>query len=258
MNKVYRFWVILLGILGGINLIYFLFLWIRLGRIPAYNYVWLGLALLCLGLILAVRHYVKKGTRPPKWVVIPVEILVGISCILFIIIEGLIIHYGKQLPPQGADYLIILGAKVNGTHPSLILRYRIQAGAEYLKQNPDTMVIASGGQGSDEEISEAQCIYEQLVEMGIDPERIIVEDASRNTKENLTYSANYLDVKNSEVVITTTDFHLFRAMQLAKSCGYEHISGNSAKSVWWLVPTNYTRECLAVIKDFVVGNFRNK
>lgn len=256
MNKVYRFWIILLGILGGFSGLYFFGLWITLGRLAGYNCVWLCLALVCIGLILAIRYYAKKGRKPPNWVVIPVEILVGVSCILFIIIEALIICAGKQTPPQGADYLIILGAKVNGTEPSLILRYRIEAVAEYLQANPDTMVIASGGQGMDEGISEAQCICEQLVKLGVSSEQIIIEDKSKSTRENLEYSAEFLDKRKAEVVITTTDFHLFRAMQLAKSCGYEHVSGNSAKSVWWLVPTNYTRECLAVLKEFLVGNFR--
>lgn len=254
MSKVYKFWIILLGIIGGGSFLYFLAIFIKIGPASTFNYVWLLLSLCCVALILFIRHYADKGKIPPKWVIIPTEILVGIGFLLFIIVEAVIIHASQGKPEANADYLIILGAKVNGTHPSLILKYRIEAGAEYLKQNPDTMVIASGGQGADEGISEAQCIYNELVRLGIEPERIILEEQSTSTKENLTYSAEFLQAGQDSVVLATTDFHVFRAVHLAKKCGYAHVSGKSAKSVWWMIPTNYTREFLAVIKDFVFGN----
>lgn len=254
MNKVYRFWVMLLGTIGGVSLAYFIFLITRLGFSNKFNYAWLGLALVCAGLILLVRHYAVRKRIPPKWVTIPVEILVGISFFLFILVEAIIIHAGQSRPEQQADYLIVLGAKVNGTHPSLILEYRIEAAAEYLKENPGTMVVASGGKGNDEDISEAQCIYQELVRKGIEPDRILTEETSVNTKENLMNSAKLLDPERDTVVLTTTDFHLFRALRLAKKCGYQHISGNPAKSVWWLIPTNYTREFFAIIKELICGN----
>lgn len=255
MNKVYRFWVMLLGTIGCVSLAYFIFLITRLGFSNKFNYAWLGLAFVCAGLILLVRYYAVRKRIPPKWVTIPVEILVGISFFLFILVETIIIHAGQSRPEQQADYLIVLGAKVNGTHPSLILGYRIEAAAEYLKENPGTMVVASGGKGNDEDISEAQCIYQELVRKGIAPDRILIEETSVNTKENLMNSAKLLDPEQDTVVLTTTDFHLFRALRLAKKCGYQHISGNPARSVWWLIPTNYTREFFAIIKELICGNF---
>lgn len=255
MNKMYRFWAILLGIIGGSSFLYFLAILIRLGPASTFNYFWLLLSVCCILLILLIRYFVKQGKRPPRWVMIPVELLVGTGFLLFIIMEGIIIHASQRKPEADADYLIILGAKVNGTCPSLILQYRIEAGAEYLKQNPDTMVIASGGQGADEGISEAQCIYNELVKLGIEPERILLEEQSTSTKENLEYSSVFLQKETDRVVLTTTDFHLFRALQLAKKSGYGNVTGSSAKSVWWLIPTNYTREFFAILKEFLCGNF---
>lgn len=254
MNKVYRFWIALLGTVGGVSLAYFVFLVIMLGFYNKFNYVWLGLTCICGGLIVLVRHYAVRNKIPPKWVTIPVEVIVGISFLIFILTEAVIIHAGQSKPVKQADYLIVLGAKVNGTHPSLILRYRIDAATEYLKQNPGTMVVASGGKGNDEDISEAQCIYQELVDRGIDPGRIRLEETSVNTRENLMNSGNLLNPEQDTVVLTTTDFHLFRALRLAKKCGYQHISGNPAKSVWWLIPTNYTREFFAIIKELLCGN----
>lgn len=255
MNKVYRFWIALLGTVGSVCLGYFVFLIIMIGFYNKFNYIWLGLACICGGLIILVRHYAVRNKIPPKWVTIPVEVIVGISFLVFILTEAVIIHVGQSKPLKQADYLIVLGAKVNGTHPSLILRYRIDAAAEYLKQNPGTMVVASGGKGNDEDISEAQCIYQELIRQGIDPGRIRLEEASVNTRENLTNSMKLLDPERDTVVLTTTDFHLFRALRLAKKCGYQHISGNPARSVWWLIPTNYTREFFAILKELICGNF---
>lgn len=254
MGKVYKFWIGLLAVIGGCSLIYFIFIFLMLGPASAFNYVWLLLALLCSGLILLICKYAGNGKIPPKWVVIPVELIVGAGFLLFIVIEAIIIHNGKGKPEENADYLLVLGAKVNGTQPSLILKYRIDAAVEYLKQNPDTMVIASGGKGTDERISEAQCIYNELVAQGIAPDRIIMEESSTSTKENLIFASEFFEVDTQSVVITTTDFHIFRAVQLAKACGYQKVSANPAKSVWWLIPTNYTREFLAVLKDYIAGN----
>lgn len=254
MSKVYKFWIGLLTVLGGCSLIYFIIIFAMLGPTSTFNYVWLLLACLCGVLILLLYKFAGKGQVPPRWVVIPVELLVGVGFLFFIIVEAIIIHGGQTKPERDADYLLILGAKVNGTQPSLILKYRIDAAVEYLKENSDTMVIASGGKGTDEEISEAQCIYNELVAKGIAADRILLEEASTSTKENLIYSSAMFDVKSNSVVITTTDFHMFRAMRLAKACGYQEVSGNSAKSVWWLVPTNYTRECLAILKEWITGN----
>ncbi len=254
MGKIHRFWILVLSIMGVLSLGYFLFIFSRLGPASTFNYVWLFLAIACGILDGLVLFFAKRRKALPKWVAIPIQVFVGGCFLLFIIVEAMIIHGSLAAPQEGADYLIILGAKVNGTRPSLILRYRIEAGIEYLKRNPDTMVIASGGQGADEGISEAQCIYNELVEAGIEPERIRLEENSTSTKENLEYSSGFLQKETDSVVLTTTDFHLFRATQLARKSGYQNITGNSAKSVWWLIPTNYTREFLAVIKEFILGN----
>lgn len=253
MSKVYKFWMALLAVAGSCSLAYFIAIFILLGVASTFNYCWLLLAILCGILLILVYRTTRQGKTPPRWVVIPVEIIVGIGFLVVIVVEALIIHGSKAAPEENADYLIVLGAKVNGTQPSLILKYRIEAAVEYLKRNPDTMVIASGGKGNDEAISEAQCIYHELVAQGISPERILLEEASTNTRENLIYSAELMEHENPTVVLTTTDFHMFRSLRLAKNCGYQQVSGNSAKSVWWLIPTNYTRECLAILKAFVMG-----
>ena len=100
------------------------------------------------------------------------------------------------------EYIVVLGAKVNGTAPSRTLRERIDAAATYLHENPNTIAVVSGGQGSDEGISEAQCIYNGLVQRGIASERIWLEDQATSTWENLSFSMELIQ----ENAAVTMDF----------------------------------------------------
>lgn len=241
-------------ILAGIGCFtYFVFLTRILGPTTQFNYFWLLLAFAFVGT--GVLFVVAKGglSRLPKWLLFLIEGIVAIGCTIFIIIEVIIIVWGNQTAGR-ADYVIVLGAKVNGTYPSLSLKARLDTAVEYLNNYPDSKVIVSGGQGPDEGISEAECMYNYLVDKGINPERIIMEDKSTNTKENLEFSKIFLDPDKDSVVLITNDFHVFRSVKIAEKMGYAHVDGQAAPSLWYLIPTNYAREFLAVVKDFLVGN----
>lgn len=243
---------VLLCFIGFCCFYYFAFLRTILGG-SVFNYFWLAVGLFCVGLGL-VFWFAKGGlSRLPKWLLFIIEAVVGIGCLIFILIEVLIISFGNQTAGEG-DYAIILGAKVNGTRPSLSLKARLDVAVTYLNQYPDCKVIVSGGQGVDEGISEAQCMSEYLMEHGILAERILLEDQSTNTQENLEFSKKFCDIENDRIVIISNDFHIFRSGLIAKKMGYQKVSGQSAPSLWYLIPTNYVREFIAVVKDFVFGN----
>lgn len=148
--------------------------------------------------------------------------------------------------------VIVLGCKVNGENPSLHLHRRIEAAEKYLKENPSANCIASGGKGDGERISEAQAIYNQLVESGIDPDRIRMEEQSVNTMENLKNSkAMIAELEwNQEVVLVTDDFHQFRSNRIAEKLGIKS-SPVSAKHTWHTFPANYSRELLAITKELI-------
>ncbi|MDO4483097.1 MAG: YdcF family protein [Clostridia bacterium] len=126
--------------------------------------------------------------------------------VLFIIAR----HAYKKCPP-GMDYLIVLGCQSE----SKVLFIRCDAAAAYLQASPETKVIASGGQGSNEAISEAESISRRLQAQGIAPERIVLEDKSRNTIQNLRNAAAMLP-EGSKVALVTDDYHQFRAGLIAK------------------------------------------
>lgn len=113
---------------------------------------------------------------------------IGSGLALFLVVEALIVGAMIQKPEPGLDYVVVLGAQVKGSSPSQSLLYRIQEAAEYLKENPETKAILSGGKGTGEVISEAHCMRRELEKMGISGERLIEENRSTSTKENIVYS----------------------------------------------------------------------
>lgn len=211
----------------------------------------IGVVCLCLGHLLDNRRIMD---RIPKGVKTAAGGLACAGLLCFCGVEGLIFTQYHAEAEAGADYCIILGAQLKTTGPSEVLRRRLEKAVEYLQANPDTKVIVSGGQGSNEPVSEAVGMFDYLVKAGIAPERILLEDQSANTFENLVFSGELLDRKNDSVVLVTNNFHMFRALGIAKKQGYDRIQGLAADSVAGMAPNNLLREFLGVLKDFVLGN----
>lgn len=156
---------------------------------------------------------------------------------------------------DGLDEIIVLGAQVRETGPSRVLRSRLNAAASYLKDNPETICIVSGGQGPNEPCTEAEAMKEYLVEKGIREDRILMEDKSTTTVENLEFSSRFLNREEDSVGIVTNNFHMFRSLKLAKKNGYRKCQGIAAGSTPLYLPNNILRECLGIAKEVVSGNF---
>lgn len=171
-------------------------------------------------------------------------IFVYVFCFLFIGINSYLQY--KHKVPKHADYVIVLGAGLKKDKPTLALKYRIETAAKYAKVNLKTNIIVSGGQGKDELISEAECMKIELIKLGIDENRIIKEDLSTNTYENMKFSKNFIK-ENEKGIIVTNDYHLFRSIKLAEKQGLQ-IVGLPAKTPTVILPTAYIRECLSILK----------
>lgn len=183
-------------------------------------------------------------------------ILISISAllVLFVLIEGMVISGFIKTAPKQLDYIIVLGAQLKENGPSYSLQMRLDKACEYLEENIDTKVIVSGGQGSNEPDTEAQGMYDYLVRRGILAERIIKEDQSANTHQNLVFSSSYLNMDTDSVGIVTSNFHVFRAINLARVAGYVNVYGIATKAYVPLLPNNMFREFFGIIKDFLAGN----
>lgn len=178
-----------------------------------------------------------------------------IGLISFLVIEGEIISNSHPDPVVEVNYLIILGAGLNGEQLSLILSERMQKGLNYLEEHPKVKVVLSGGQGQGEKISEAEGMRRFLVEHDIADERILIEDQATSTMENFRFSHEILvrqpGFQNSErVAVITNDFHLYRSKILARRNGLTPV-GISSPTQWYLIPNVYLREYFAVVKSLV-------
>lgn len=171
---------------------------------------------------------------------------------VFLIIEVVIIAYGAKSDTERTDYLIVLGAGLYGETPSLVLTERLDAAVSYLQRNSVKKIIVSGGQGPGENISEAEAMKRYLVAHGIEESKILEEDKSTSTAENIELSKKILIDESSgkpfSTAIVTNDFHMFRAVLLARHAGLT-VYKVPAKLALWLVPTYYIRESIAVLKQ---------
>lgn len=183
------------------------------------------------------------------------KLIIILLIISFILIEGLIIINGNTKTIGEVDYMIILGARLYGDIPSPALYERLKVAEEYLKENTELKVIVSGGQGPDEDISEAEAMERYLLNNGIDKNKIIIEDKSTSTFENIKNSLYIIkEIDNEEsprVLLVTNSFHIFRSKFLANRLGAKAY-GLPAKVPPTILITQYIREYFAVIKSFVL------
>lgn len=260
---------------GILCLLYFIILLMK--RVD-FCIIWMltGLMLSGSGCYWKYRTGHPDGFQIPGAVLAAGGVLAAVLIILFAAVEVRIIKNMFGKPEPGMEYIIVLGAQVKGKNPSLALLRRLEAAEEYLKENPQTKAVLSGGQGPEEKISEAECMYRYLTGKGIEKERLLKEDESTTTQENLQFSARKIaqdqagkdneDKKTGEnqknsmtgmeqsTGILSNNFHVYRALRLAEHMGYTQCSGVAARSDWRLQLHYMVREFFAVIKEKMAGN----
>ena len=214
------------------------------------------LGLCCLGLM-ALGWFYRYAHKLRKGLVRLVTICLCIGLALFAVTEGFIIHGARGNPEESREYLVVLGAKVNQNGPSMALRDRISAAYDYLTAHPDCTAILSGGQGPNEPMTEAQCMYNELAAMGIDPERLWMEGASTNTWENLKFSRELLKENTGsvpdEIALLSNEFHLFRAGLFARRFGFDAVGVPAPTSLPLLKVNYFIREAAAVWYYLIFG-----
>ncbi len=155
--------------------------------------------------------------------------------------------------PEPSATVVVLGCRVYGERPSRMMVARLKAAQKYLEENPESSCILSGGQGADEDISEAECMYRYLVNNGISPERLYKEDQSTSTRENLLFSKEIIEREglNENIAIATNEFHEYRAQKIAENLGIESGAVSGVTEVW-VVPTYYVRELYGILYEWVL------
>lgn len=203
--------------------------------------------------LIAFLIFIFKFIGKIAKLIISVLLILGIG--YFVFLELPIIQASNGDVDFEAEYIIVLGAAVHGDTPSLSLTERMDAAFDYLAEHPDCIAVVSGGQGENENMSEAEAMRIYLEEKGIAPERIIKEDRSTSTRENLEFSFDIIrerggDPESSAVV--TSEYHIYRAQLIAHSMGVD-IHGIPAETTHITVRVNYfIREVFGVFKETVL------
>lgn len=210
--------------------------------------------ILCYELIalLQVHHDI-----PAKVLKTVLTSLLCLGCVVYTVTEVIIIRASLGAPDTACQYVVVLGAKVNGTAPSVSLNDRIQAAYAYLHSHPESIAILSGGQGEDEGISEAACLFRELTALGISPDRLWLEEKSTSTWENLNFSLDLIEQRTgtrpSVIGLLSSEYHLFRAGLFAKECGVEAVGIPAATGIPSIRFNYFLREGAGVWHYLILG-----
>ncbi len=188
-----------------------------------------------------------------KWLRATAAALLVIVFVFFITVECFVISGMDDDGAPGLDYIIVLGAHVRGTIPSSALKWRIERAYEYLTDNPETVAIASGGKGAGEDISEAECIRRELMALGISGDRILIEDKSTSTMENISFSLEIIGNSDAGIGVVTNNFHVWRAVKTALRAGASKAVGISAPFRNLLIFHYMAREFFSIVLNNICG-----
>ena len=215
-------------------------------------WIWLltGLGFVAAGLGL----YHGVWTAAPAAARVSVRVLAVLFLCVFLLVEAAVISGLSAKGEPDLDYLVVLGAAVKGTEPGEALRLRIQAAARYLEANPRTVARVSGGRGTGEEITEAECMERELLRLGIPPERIVQENRSQSTAENIRFSYELMPGQTARVGILSNNFHIFRAVAIARKQGNYPVCGIAVPYSGVLLPHYMVREFMTLVVDKLRGN----
>jgi hypothetical protein len=246
LSSIFRFILVVMSILGCI--------WFLL---PFFMYGILGIGnltgiMVCL-ITFTFSIFYKYINKSSKTIPYRICFMIAFIIIFLTIFISIFMIIGASKKPKENATVVVLGCKVIGKTPSLTLYERLNATKKYMLDNPNSKAIVSGGQGADEIISEAEAMYTFLVNNGISPDRIIMEDKSTSTRENLLFSFDLIKKHNlsEDLAIVTNDYHEYRAITIARKLKLK-AGAVPAKTAWWLLPTYYVRELYAVLWEWIV------
>lgn len=217
-------------------------------------WITLGLVLAALGvaMVTGVWGALPAGIR------VLVGIVLGAFALYELVTHVLILRHFRDEAEPGLDYIIVLGAQVLDDGPGRTLATRLDAASAYLGANPQTRCITCGGQGQNEPVSEAHASADYLVRHGIDPARIAREESSHSTFQNLVNAAAFVGPSHIRVGIVTNDYHMSRALILARKAGFAHPTGIIAKAPARFPINNTVRETFALAKELLHDKLENR
>lgn len=260
-------WILAAG--AGVCLVYYIGVVLYAGIGTAFSAVWLFFAGFLALTAAGVRLYQRTPDRSFLWIPVSMVTLCAAGVVILLVVQILIFSRVPAVAEPGLDYVMVLGAAVKPEGISKTLKLRLDKAAEYALQNPDSVLILSGGQGADEPQTEASAMEEYLVSLGIPKRQLIQENRSTSTLENIVYSQELinrdremrgeafqrkLQSRPLRIGILTSNFHLFRARMIAAKRGLTDAWGIAAPSDRVLLMHYSIRDGIAILKERLMGN----
>ncbi|MBP1534437.1 MAG: YdcF family protein [Ruminococcus sp.] len=195
----------------------------------------------------------KKNYGKVTIIAICIALTVGI---VYAVILSSKMYRAEKNKPDKTELIVVLGCQVRGERPSRMLRRRLDTAYKAIQEHPEALCVVSGGKGADEKISEAECMKRYLLDKGVDEDRIVMEDRSTSTFENIKFTFEITDKLGygRDITIVTDGFHQYRAGLIAKSQGADDVTAYSAQTEARFLPTYWVREWMGLSKFFLTGH----
>ena len=213
--------------------------------------------LLCAAALSLVWGFLeaRRARKPFRIARRVLAVCLALGLALFAALEVQVIRWSRTDWETQPAAVVVLGAGVNGTQPSLSLLVRLEAALDYLEDKPDIPVVVTGSKGPGEDISEAQCMADWLASHGIAERRILLEEQADNTEENIRFSKELLagqgiDLTGS-IAVVSSDYHLYRASLYWASPGFVPVAAHMPGQYLPLTINYYIREAFAAAKLLV-------
>ena len=216
-----------------------------------------GLLFWCAAAALVIFALLTRWKEKHRWALWLRRVflaLLAAGFAFFAVLEVRVISWARTDNDTPVTAVTVLGAGVNGTEPSLSLRTRLDAALAYVQDKPDIPIIVSGSQGQGEDISEARCMADWLMDRGIDPGRIWLEEQADNTRENIRYSLDMLSERGMDttanIAVVTSDYHLCRASMYMPG-NMVPVAAHMPARYFPLTLNYYVREAFGVAAELV-------
>ena len=191
------------------------------------------------------------GKHFPKWLrrTLAIGYAVAVAITAVFLWQMITAAHNEPIPENGGGTVVVLGCKLDGDRPGLMLQNRIDTAYTYLTAHPDAVCVCSGGM--DDGTVQAACIADTLKAMGIAPERIYLESCSENTEENLRFSAEIIAENHLSpiVIIASDNFHQYRAAFYARRSGLTPFS-IGCRSPWYYSGGYWCREMAGILAAY--------
>lgn len=233
---------ILLFILGAVSLVNVIFMFSVANPTFAFNLqAFLSICLMVYAIFFNKIHRKIHIT-------LTVLVAIPLSFALFLGIYGNVSNVDFT-----EDAVIVLGAGIQGERVTRPLSHRLDAAIVYWNENPDAVIVVTGGLGNRATITEAEAMSRYLIARGVPPSQILLEELSTSTYENLMFAKEILEETfdgDFRVVVISNDFHIFRAIRIARQLGLD-ANRLGAYTDWYTWPVNYLREMVAVLNFWI-------